>query len=90
MILTHPSHLFCWHTCQNYQCIFVHFQTLETLLPPREKIEIPTGEDVEEVSLSDYDPRGGSSGGRRMEMYDDDDGEDDENGAGPRVQCAHQ
>ena len=73
-----------------YMCaIYCNFQVLETLLPPREKVEIPTGEHVEEVSLSDYDPRGANSG-RRGEAYNDDDDDDDENGAGPRVQCAHQ
>jgi len=58
-------------------------------LPPREAEGKPTGEHVEEVDLHDYDPRTdrtrGANGG---EAYDED--SDDEGGAGPRVQCAHQ
>ena len=57
-------------------------------------MEIPTGEHVEEVMLTDFDPRekrgGGGSGGRHGgEAYHEDD-DDDGDGHGPRVQCAHQ
>lgn len=62
-------------------------QKLEKLLPPRPKIEIPTGEDVEEVDLVEFDES--RSQGARREAYDDDD-DDDHPGHGPRVQCAHQ
>ena len=51
-------------------------------------MEKPEGEHVEEVDLHDYDPktdRNQRSGG---EAYHED--SDDEGGAGPRVQCAHQ
>lgn len=61
-------------------------QKLETLLPARDKVDIPVGEHVEEVNLMDYEPRQGGSG--RKEAYDED--SDDDQGAGPRVQCAHQ
>ena len=42
-------------------------QLLEQLLPPRQKEDIPTGENVEEVMLSDYEPqtRGHGGGGGR-------------------------
>ena len=66
-------------------------QTLETLLPPRPRTEIPTGEDVEEVNLVDFDSTRGFGGpsGSRSEAYDDDDDEDGP-GGNPRMQCAHQ
>lgn len=63
------------------------WQKLEKLLPPRPKIEIPTGEDVEEVDLVEFDES--RSQGARREAYDDDE-DDDHPGHGPRVQCAHQ
>lgn len=63
------------------------FQKLETLLPPRKKPEIPKGEHVEEVNLSDFDPHMRGAG-RHGEAYHDDD--DDNDASGPRVQCAHQ
>ncbi|CAG2211198.1 dnaJ homolog subfamily A member 2-like [Mytilus edulis] len=61
---------------------------LESLLPSRPEREIPTGEDVEEVDLVEFDE---SRGGRRRnrDAYNEDD-EDEEGGHGPRVQCAHQ
>lgn len=65
----------------------IFWQKLEKLLPPRPKIEIPTGEDVEEVDLVEFDES--RSQGARREAYDDDD-DDDHPGHGPRVQCAHQ
>ena len=60
------------------------------MLPPRKKEDIPTGEHVEEVDLTDYDATR-SSGGRGGQAYDEDDS-DDEGGmpGGQRVQCAHQ
>ncbi|KAL5021318.1 hypothetical protein ScPMuIL_000473 [Solemya velum] len=59
---------------------------LENLLPPRPVVKIPTGEDIEEVNLVEYDEtRGGSRG--RGEAYDED---DEDHHGGPRVQCAHQ
>ncbi|XP_060066217.1 dnaJ homolog subfamily A member 2-like [Ylistrum balloti] len=63
-------------------------QKLEKLLPPRPKVEIPTGEDVEEVSLVELDDTRGSGHHGGNEAYNED--SDDEGGHGPRVQCAHQ
>ena len=63
------------------------FQVLETLLPPRQEITIPDGENVEEVSLNDYEPSHRRH--RHGEAYDDDDDDDDEPGV-RHVQCAHQ
>ncbi|XP_064610449.1 dnaJ homolog subfamily A member 2-like [Liolophura sinensis] len=60
-------------------------KALEKLLPPRPKVELPMGEHVEEVTLSDYD--GHANDGGRREAYDED---DDDDHHGPRVQCAHQ
>ncbi len=34
--------------------IFIHPQMLETILGPRPKFSMPTGEDTEEVDLHDY------------------------------------
>ena len=48
---------------------------------------IPTGENVEEVSLMEFDPRDQRGRGAR-EAYNED--SDDEGMGGPRVQCAHQ
>lgn len=68
--------------------MFLFLQKLESLLPSRPEREIPTGEDVEEVDLVEFDE---SRGGRRRnrDAYNEDD-EDEEGGHGPRVQCAHQ
>ena len=63
-------------------------QALEKLLPPREKVDIPMGDHVEEVQLMEFDPRAQGHGSRRQEAYDDDD--DDDDSRGPGVQCAHQ
>ncbi|KAK3086550.1 hypothetical protein FSP39_020099 [Pinctada imbricata] len=60
---------------------------LEKLLPKRPKVDIPEGEDVEEVDLVEYDDTRGGRG--RREAYDEDDDEEG-HGHGPRVQCAHQ
>lgn len=59
------------------------------MLPPRQKVDIPKGEHVEEVDMMDQDAVK-SSGGARAEAYDED--SDDEGGmpGGQRVQCAHQ
>ncbi|CAL1528068.1 unnamed protein product [Lymnaea stagnalis] len=65
-------------------------KVLETLLPPRPRTEIPTGENVEEVNLVDFDgSKGFSSHGARSEAYHDDDDEDG-HGGNPRMQCQHQ
>ncbi|KAK2173552.1 hypothetical protein NP493_868g03022 [Ridgeia piscesae] len=61
---------------------------LEALLPARVDVKLPTGENVMEVDLMDYEPNQHGSHDRR-EAYDEDDDED-HMGAGPRVQCAHQ
>ena len=61
------------------------FQLLESLLPTRPK-QVQPGEDAEEVDLMDLDPRYHQQ--RRGNGFED--GSDDENGHGPRVQCAHQ
>lgn len=68
---------------------------LESLLPTRTKVEIPTGDHVDEVSMVDFDSTKGSSKssshagasrGHPFAMNDDDD--DDEDGpAGQRVEC---
>ncbi|XP_077982570.1 dnaJ homolog subfamily A member 2-like [Glandiceps talaboti] len=59
---------------------------LEKLLPPRPKEPTVEGE-IEEVDLSDYDPRRSSSG--RREAYQDDSDDEHHHGGGG-VQCAHQ
>ncbi|RUS78151.1 hypothetical protein EGW08_014080 [Elysia chlorotica] len=64
---------------------------LEAVLPPRPHIEIPTGEDVEEVNLVEFDASRGGIGrgaGARSEAYDEDD--EDAHGGHPRMQCQHQ
>ena len=63
-------------------------QQLEALLPARVDVKLPTGENVMEVDLTDYEPNQHGSHDRR-EAYDEDEDED-HMGAGPRVQCAHQ
>ncbi|KAL4234604.1 DnaJ subfamily A member 2 [Mactra antiquata] len=63
---------------------------LEKLLPARPAFEMPEGEHVEEVSLSEYDNSRGSNGSRREVYHDDDDEDDDGMPGGQRVQCAHQ
>jgi len=68
----------------------VQLKKLEQLLPPRKQEEIPTGEHVEEVTLSDYEPRRDGAN-RRGEAYHEDDDDDDEyGGGGTRMQCAQQ
>lgn len=68
-------------------------QLLEKLLPPRKQEALPTGDNVEEVMLSEYDPhtagRSNSRGGHGGEAYHEDDDDDDMGGA-PRMQCAQQ
>jgi len=70
-------------------------ESLEKLLPEREKVDVPVGDNVEEVHLMDYDPKtqSGSGGRGGREAYHDDDDDDDEGmhgHGGPGVQCAHQ
>lgn len=47
------------------------FQELELLLPQRPVVKIPSGEDVEEVDLHEYDPNERRTDGARGEAYDD-------------------
>ena len=63
-------------------------QKLEKLLPKRPKVDIPMGDDVEEVDLVEFEDTRGGRG--RREAYDDDDDDDEHGHGGPRVQCAHQ
>ena len=63
-------------------------QDLESILPPRAEVDIPTGENVEEVDLVEFDSSHASGSRRGREAYDEDDS-DDEPGM-RRVQCAHQ
>lgn len=63
-------------------------KALEQLLPERPAFEMPVGENVEEVDLSDYDPNHRSSNyNARSEAYES---EDEDHHRGPGVQCAHQ
>ncbi|CCE86445.1 Piso0_004935 [Millerozyma farinosa CBS 7064] len=60
---------------------------LESILPPRAKVSIPKGAEVDECDLVDYEPYKHQTSGRR-DTYDSD---DEEGGAGgPGVQCASQ
>ncbi|KAK7114643.1 hypothetical protein V1264_000669 [Littorina saxatilis] len=64
---------------------------LETILGDRPVVEIPEGEDVEEVNMVSYeDTRGTGGAAARSEAYHDDDDEMGGGQGGPRVQCAHQ
>jgi hypothetical protein len=56
-------------------------QLLETLLPPRPEFEKPTGENVEEADLNDYEPSDNNA---------TQDSDDDDDTRGPRVGCAQQ
>lgn len=84
-----------------YGNLFIHFtvkfppknfasedklRQLESILPPRSKVNVPKGVELEECDLSDYDASKHQSGGRRD--YVDSDEED--GGHGPGVQCASQ
>lgn len=69
---------------------------LEKLLPAKPKVEIPTGEHVDEVSMVEFESTRGSSKSRSkagptgfqdMMTGDDEDDEDEEGGAGQRVEC---
>ena len=65
-------------------------QLLEALLPPREIITPPTGEDVEEVNLHDYTQQDQTQDRQRAghgAHHAHGGGEED---GGPSVQCAHQ
>jgi DnaJ family protein A protein 1 len=63
---------------------------LESILPPRPVVEIPVSDDVEEVSLMDFEmqseqeQRRQSRGGPFREAYDEDEG----GPGGPGMQCA--
>ncbi|BFZ19273.1 hypothetical protein BsWGS_22312 [Bradybaena similaris] len=63
---------------------------LEAVLPPRPLEEIPTGEHVEEVNLTDFDASRGFEGtsGRQEAYHEDDDDEDRQGHQG--VQCHQQ
>lgn len=70
---------------------------LEKLLPPKPQIDFAlTGENVEDVTLLDFDPRsdrsGRGRGGGRSEAYQEDDDEGGYSGmpGGPGVQCRPQ
>ncbi|CAH0752907.1 unnamed protein product [Bemisia tabaci] len=72
---------------ENYFADEAKLKTLESLLPPRPAFKMPTGENVEEVNLQDYDPHQQKSHSSRGEAY----ASDDEEGHGhPGVQCAQQ
>ncbi|GFS47339.1 dnaJ homolog subfamily A member 2 [Trichonephila clavipes] len=73
---------------ENHFTDVANLRVLERLLPPRQIFEMPTGDNVEEADLHDYDPdayRG--AGSSRSEAYDSD---DEDRCRGPGVQCAHQ
>ncbi|CUM64119.1 uncharacterized protein PRCAT00001710001 [Priceomyces carsonii] len=61
-------------------------KALESILPPRSKVTIPKGVEVDDCDLVDVDPRKHTAGNRR-DAYDSD---EEEGGAGPGVQCASQ
>lgn len=72
------------------------FKKLETILPPRPKVEIPTGEHVDEVSMIEYENTKGSSksaehsgpGGFFKDAYaSGSEDEDGPGGPGQRVEC---
>lgn len=74
---------------------------LEQLLPPKQTVDLPSGEHVEEVALTDFDPtkdaRGRGGRGGRAEAYNEDDDEGGYSGmpgdwqrAGSGVQCRPQ
>lgn len=69
-------------------------QQLEKLLPPRPEIDFPLqGENVEDVTMEDFDPRAqrGSRGPGRSEAYQEDDDEANYSGmGGSGVQCRPQ
>lgn len=75
-------------------------EQLEKLLPPKPIVDFPLmGDNVEDVTMVDFDPRGGSSrerggggGGGRSEAYNEDDEESGFSGmpGGPGVQCRPQ
>lgn len=59
---------------------------LEKILPPRAKVTIPAGAEVEECDLLSVDPVKHQQNARRGDAYDS----DEEGGQGPGVQCASQ
>ncbi|KAK0410663.1 hypothetical protein QR680_005260 [Steinernema hermaphroditum] len=74
------------------------YMELAKHLPPKKAFVMPTGDDVEEVSLMPFDEKRHSSnrGGHREAYHDDEYDDDEEMGghgfhsAGPGVQCAQQ
>lgn len=80
---------------ENYSLNDDIIMKLEKLLPPKPKVDIPTGDNVDEVSMVEFESTRGSSKSKSRaehasafhEMMDDD--EDDEDGAagGQRVEC---
>lgn len=71
----------------NYFTTIDKIKILESVLPPRPPFTAPSGENVEEVDLMDYDPHLDRNSYSRREAYASDD-EDHVHGSG--VQCAHQ
>lgn len=63
-----------------------NLKKLEDILPPRAKVTIPKGAEIDECDLVDLDPYKHLTGNRR-DAYDSD---EEEGGAGPGVQCASQ
>jgi len=84
---------------ENHSLSDEQIEKLEKLLPAKPKTTIPTGDNVEEVSMVDFENTRGSSKSSHktragptsfsdMMMGDDDDDEDgEEAGAGQRVEC---
>lgn len=74
---------------------FSWFQNLEKILPAKPKFILPTGDNVDEVSMVDYENTRGSSKSKSKpgmsnfhEMMEEDGDDDDEDGAGgQRVDC---
>jgi len=84
---------------ENYSLSDETIEKLEKLLPPKPKVDIPTGENVDEVSMVEYESTRGSHGSKsktragpssfsEMMMGDDDDEDDEEGGpGGQKVEC---
>lgn len=82
---------------ENYSLSEEQIAKLEKLLPAKPRVEIPTGDNVEEVSMVEFESTRGSSkakskGGSHPHpfsamMGEDEDDDDDEGGAGQRVEC---
>lgn len=74
---------------ENHFADVAKIKALELLLPDRPAFEMPTGDNVEEADLHDYDAdaQRGASSSSRSEAYDS---EDEDRCRGPGVQCAQQ